>query len=169
MPIVSQPASVNLQAARRASALRYAQLGCDLLATIGLDQPTRLRNTLSGRAGRRRDGSISLACPWPTTTRRRLYIAAHEVAHIVLHYRVDGTRIRQLRHVEEYEAEQWAHRWLREHGVAVPRKETDRAKLYVRAKITRAIKNGAKTIDPAAAKYAGMPARLFPAKSAVEE
>jgi hypothetical protein len=159
MPIASQPTAANFQAARRAAAERYAQLGCDLLATVGLDQPTTVRKTLSGRAGRRRDGSISLACPWPTTTRRRLYIAAHEVAHIVLHYRVDGTRIRQLQHVKEYEAEQWAHRWLREHGVAVPRKETDRARRYVRAKINQAIKNGAKTIDSAAAKYAGMPAR----------
>jgi hypothetical protein len=48
------------------------------------------------------------------------------------------------------------HRWLREHGVAVPRKETRNAKGYVRSKIRRAIKSGVKTIDTAAARYAGM-------------
>jgi len=162
MAIINPPSAAALQAARLAAVGRYTQLGRELLATIGLEQPTAVRKTLSGRAGRRRDGSITLTCPWPTTTRRRLYIAAHEVAHIVLHYHPDGTRITRPSHVKEFEAERWAHQWMRSHGVPVPRKDTARAKNYVRTKIRRAIKNGAKAIDAKAAKYAGMLASLLP-------
>jgi hypothetical protein len=59
--------------------------------------------------------------------------------------------------VKEHEAETWAHKRMREHGVAVPRVMTTGAKAYVRRKIRTAIRSGAKRIDPAAAKFAKRP------------
>ena len=59
-----------------------------------------------------------------------------------------------LRHVEEMEAEQWAHARMREAGVPVPRAMTNRAKRYVARKIEQATVRGAKTIDPKAVAYA---------------
>jgi len=59
-------------------------------------------------------------------------------------------------HVKEMQAEQWAHEKMRENGVPVPRSQTKRAKAYVTRKIHGAISRGAKNIDPAARKFAGM-------------
>ena len=58
------------------------------------------------------------------------------------------------RQVEEMEAEQWAHRKMRESGVAVSRVITTRAKKYVARKIKQAEQRGAKKIDAAARRYA---------------
>lgn len=95
---------------------------------------------------------------WPTewrmivpkpTTRRRLHIYLHEVAHIVLnHVR------KKPRHVEEMEAEKWAFRVMREEGVAVPRVSRKRAKRYVARKIRQAKARGAKRINAEAAAFA---------------
>jgi hypothetical protein len=46
---------------------------------------------------------------------------------------------------------------MREHDVAVPQRMTERAKAYVARKIGRARARGAKRIDSAAAKFAGVP------------
>ena len=43
---------------------------------------------------------------------------------------------------------------MREHGIAVPRKETKEAKRYVARQIRRAIARGAKRIDPEARRFA---------------
>ena len=147
-----------LSMARNAAAKRYSALGSKLLASIGLAEPTTIRRSLTGFASRRSDGTIRLACPWPTTTRRRLYVCAHEVAHIVLHYTPSGKRIKKPRHMKEHEAELWAHRWLRDQGIAVPRQETERAKNYVASKIEAAIRNGAmiSSIARPAAAWAGV-------------
>jgi hypothetical protein len=49
-------------------------------------------------------------------TRCQLYILAHECAHIVLGH---IGKARKPRHLEEVEAERWAHEALRRYGVAV--------------------------------------------------
>lgn len=105
------------------------------------------RKSLSGRCYWHRK---HIQAPRPIT-RKSLYIFLHECAHAVLHAVRDRKR---TRHVEEYQAEQWAHARMREHGIAVPRVMTVRAKQYVRHKIRQAKRAGASTIDPAAAKFA---------------
>jgi hypothetical protein len=73
----------------------------------------------------------------------------HECGHAHLH--LNG---RKKRHVEEMEAERFAYEKMREHGIAVPRKETKRAKHYVARKIKQALTSGAKRIDPEARRFA---------------
>ncbi len=76
------------------------------------------------------------------TTRRRLYVLAHECGHVALkHLR------KEPRHRQEYEAERWAHAALRRNGVAVPRVEMTEARVHVAQEIRRAIARGAKSID----------------------
>jgi hypothetical protein len=88
-----------------------------------------------------------IEAPKPTT-RRRLYVWAHECAHVALRH-IENKPC----HREEYEAEQWAAAALRRHGVPVPRKELTRAKKYVAMKIRRAELRGAKRIDAEARKW----------------
>ena len=90
-----------------------------------------------------------MVAPRPLT-RKALYIYLHECGHFVLH----GRR-RKARHVEEYEAERWAHAKMREAGLRVPRAMTVRAKAYVARMIHRAIRSGAKHINRAAAEWSG--------------
>jgi hypothetical protein len=82
-------------------------------------------------------------------TRKPLYIFLHECAHAHLH-REGG----KARHVEEMEAERWAHERMRENGVAVPRSQTQGAKRYVGSWIGRDIANETMSIDPKARRYA---------------
>jgi hypothetical protein len=89
-----------------------------------------------------------IKAPEPTT-RNRLYVWAHECGHVTLKH--NNTK---PRHIAEYEAERWAHAALRRHGIAVPRKQTKRAKDYVARKIRQAQRRGAKHIDPAARNFA---------------
>src|SRR5260370_29869582 len=91
-------------------------------------------------------GEIHVPPPFP---RRALHISLHECAHIALNH--VG---KKPRHVEELEAEQWAFRKMREHGIAVPRKSSRRAKRYVAYKIRQAERRGAKHIDAKAKKFA---------------
>ncbi len=97
-----------------------------------------------GLHGRALPGQKFIKAPRPTT-RRRLYVWAHECAHVAL-----GHNDRLPVHREEYEAERWAAAALRRYGVPVPRKETRRAKRYVAHKIRMAERRGAKRIDPEA-------------------
>jgi hypothetical protein len=108
------------------------------------------RKNLSGRCYHEEK---RLAAPRPVT-RNALYIFLHECAHAHLHDDAGGRR--KPSHVKEHEAEQWAHERMREHGIAVPRRMTARAKAYVARKIGRARARGAKTIDSAAAKFVGV-------------
>lgn len=99
---------------------------------------------LRGLRGRAYPKAKRIQAPEPTT-RRRLYIWAHECAHVALeHGKGEAT------HRKEYEAEQWAHAALRRHGIPVPRRATNRAREYVAMKIRRAERRGAKHIDPQA-------------------
>jgi hypothetical protein len=86
------------------------------------------------------------------TTRRRLHIYLHEVAHVVLNH-----NRKKPRHVEELEAEQWATATMRKHGIPVPRKTLKGSKAHIRRAIRKAYKRGAKKIDKNAANYADLP------------
>lgn len=108
------------------------------------------RKSLTGRAYTRNEVRI-IEAPRPVT-RRSLYVFLHECAHHLLGHLTD----RRATHVHELEAERWAHATMRAEGIAVPRKETKRAKRYVATKIRRALKRGAKSIDPKAARFAGV-------------
>ncbi|QDU25872.1 hypothetical protein ETAA8_09440 [Anatilimnocola aggregata] len=85
--------------------------------------------------------------PTPTT-RRRLYIVAHEAGHVALKH-TGSLPV----HRKEYEAEIYAHDALRRHGVAVPAKSTIRAKQYVAYRIRQAVVRGAKAIDREALRW----------------
>jgi hypothetical protein len=63
------------------------------------------------------------------TTRRQLYVLAHECGHIALHSALKSRR--KPRHVEEHEAESYAHRALAAHGFEVPDVSTFGARCYV--------------------------------------
>jgi len=130
----------------------------------------RIRKTLSGRAY----SAAEIAVPRPVT-RRALHIFLHECAHIALGHvktaqfapmlphggpgpapAASLPRIRRKpRHVEEYEAEQWAFDRMRESGIPIPRKSLRRAKSYVVYKIRQARRRGAKVIDKDAQRWAG--------------
>jgi len=86
----------------------------------------------------------------PPTTRRRLTTVAHECGHVALNH-----DRRHPSHRQEYEACKWGFEALRRHGIAVPRKEVEDGKRYVRQKIDQAIRRGAKRIDREAAKWCG--------------
>jgi hypothetical protein len=89
-----------------------------------------------------------IQAPRPVT-RKALYIFLHECAHAHLHQ--DAIR---ERHVEELEAERWAHERMREHGIAVPRSQSQGAKQNVARQIRRDLADGARRIDPQARRYA---------------
>jgi hypothetical protein len=134
----------ELQAARKAAAERFMAIG---LQYVPEGWTVKYRKALSGRAYLT---SKRIEAPRPVT-RKSLYIFLHECAHAHLHV---GSR--KKRHVEEMEAEQWAHEKMREHGIAVPRSMTVRAKGYVARMIVKAVRRGAKTIDGAAFRYSGI-------------
>jgi hypothetical protein len=92
-----------------------------------------------------------IKAPEPTT-RRRLYVWAHECAHVALGHSGGGPV-----HGQECEVEKWAHAALRRHGIVVPRKESERAREYVGLKIRRAERRGARAIDPEARRWSRKP------------
>ena len=126
----------------------------------------RIRRTLSGRAY----SAAEIAAPRPVT-RRALHIFLHECAHVALGHVFAPTLphggpgpaqaasepriMRKPRHVEEYEAEQWAFARMRESGIPIPRKSLRRAKSYVAYKIRQARRRGAKAVDREAQRWAG--------------
>ena len=65
-----------------------------------------VRTKLTGRAFVKQR---EIEVPWPTTTRKRLYIVAHEIGHVVLGHA--GNRLPAYK--REYQAEQFAHELLR--------------------------------------------------------
>lgn len=112
----------------------------------------RIRKVLSGRA----HNTAEISVPRPVT-RRALHIFLHECAHIVLGHvgtKTSPKQSKKPRHVEEFEAEQWAFDRMREAGISVPRKSLRRAKGYVAFKIRQALRRGAKTIDHDAQRWA---------------
>ena len=136
--------TIDLQQARREAAQRFHAIGMSYLPEGWTFMHCK---ALAGRCYWKKKYLVG---PKPVT-RKALYIWLHECAHAHLHNKSSGPKIR---HVEEFEAEQWAHAKMREHGIPVPRVMTERAKAYVARKIRQAEKRGAKRIDPAARKFA---------------
>ena len=95
---------------------------------------------------------FKIVAPSPVT-RRRLYVFLHECGHAWLDHHEYGRK--KPMYLQEFEAEQWAMRVMREEGVPVPRASTRRAKSYVAWKIRIAVARGAKRIDRKAARFAG--------------
>jgi hypothetical protein len=142
-PKMKSMSGIALQEARRAAAERFEHIG-HLYVPEGYT--VKYRKSLSGRHyGKRK----LIQAPRPRT-RKSLYIFLHECAHAHLHTHNGNTP----RHVEEMEAEKWAHAKMREHGISVPRLMTKRAKQYVARKIRQAERHGAKTINAEARAFA---------------
>lgn len=135
----------ELQAARAAATARFLAVAAALKSEAGVVEH-KVRNSLSGRAFK--TGMIEAP---EGRTRKQLYILAHECGHVALKHHFER---KQPRHVQELQAEQWAHDALRRHGVPVPRSMTERAKRNVAHKITQAARHGAKTISAKARKFA---------------
>jgi hypothetical protein len=96
-------------------------------------------------------GGYLLQAPYPNTL-KRLYIFLHECAHAHLDHGHNGNT---PRHVEELEAEMWAHDKMKGHGLEIPPEITAKARDYVAQKIVQAERRGAKNINPEAIKFAG--------------
>ncbi len=129
-----RPATIEqLQAGRLA--MKEKCIAAALAETPEQIKLIRVRRSISGLAYVTR-GILEVPRPF---TRRALHVFFHEVAHIVLNH------IRQKpRHVEEMEAEQWAHDAMRRHGFAVPRERLRHAKWHVARQINRALRRGQK-------------------------
>lgn len=134
----------DLQAARKAAAERFTAIA---MQYVPEGYTVEYRKSLSGRHFGKR---MLIQAPRPVT-RKSLYIFLHECAHAHLH-----RNCKPPVHVMEMQAEKWAHDKMREHGVAVPRSMTLRAKRYVARKIRRARRAGAKSIDREAARFASL-------------
>jgi hypothetical protein len=147
----------SLQQARAKAVERFLAVADVLKAEAGVTEHI-VRASLTGRAL----PSGKIKAP-EGRSRKQLYILAHECAHIALRH----SEARTPRHVQEMEAEKWAHAALRRHGVAVPRAMTELAKRYVQWKIEQAKRRGAKRIDKEAAAFARMPVRRPAARGAV--
>jgi hypothetical protein len=143
-----------LQRAKREAAKRFYEIGMNSLPA---GWTFAFRKSLTGLCW---TDKKHIDAPRPVT-RKSLYIWLHECAHAHLH----GPRNRKPSHVKEYEAEVWAHGVMRAHGIPVPRKMTEHARRNVLHKIDQANASGAKSIDPAAQKYALGPSGMkFAAK-----
>lgn len=135
--------TAELQAAKRQAAERYKAVAKTILSEAEVEHVRYHDKGLRGRAWAK---ERRVLVPHPTT-RRRLYIVAHEAGHIEL------AHVHGKVHRQEYEAERYAHEALRKHEVAVPAKSTKRAKEYVAWKIHQAIRRGAQTIDKEALEW----------------
>jgi len=101
------------------------------------------RKQLTGRVSYR-----NRTCAMPEIkTRKSLYIALHELGHIV------NGHIRPV-YKGEYLAEKYAHARMRELGLTIPRIVTARAKEYVQMKIRRAERRHINYVDPQIRKWA---------------
>lgn len=139
-----QPAQIKAAIAGRLKMTERCLAAAALLKQEAGVSEHILRTSLSGRAWYK---LRRISAP-EGRTRKQLYILAHECAHIALQH------LDKPVHVRETEAEQWAHEALRRHSLAVPKSMTARARQYVAYKINRALKRGAKHIDPRAARFA---------------
>jgi hypothetical protein len=101
--------------------------------------------------GRYFSALMLIQAPRPVTP-KSLYIFLHECAHANLGH---SSKSSTPRHVQEYEAEMWAHAKMVKHGIPVPPEYTERARRYVAFKIMQAERRGAKRIDPQARAFAG--------------
>jgi hypothetical protein len=141
--MISIRSGEELRAARLAAAARFEAIAAPY---VPAGWTVIYRKSLSGCCNHT---TRTIAAPRPRT-RKALYIFLHECAHAELH----PPPKKLPRHVEEMEAEKWAHAKMRQHGISVPRAMTVRAKRYVARKIKQAMRRGAKTIDARARAFA---------------
>lgn len=134
---------MTLQELRKAAAERFLAIG---MAYVPEGWTYAYRKSLSGRCWYERK---HIEGPRPVT-RKSLYIWLHECAHA---HGISRATKRRPVHVIEMQAELWAHERMREHGIAVPKAMTERAKRYVARKIKQAGPRA--KIDPAARAFAG--------------
>ena len=115
------------------SRARYAAVA--LANTPDNVRVVRICTSLSGFACiNPKHSDFGMLCAPRPVTRKALYIYLHECAHFVLH----ADRKRRGSYVEEMEAEQWAHKKMREAGIAVPRMMTRDAKYQIAVLMIRA-------------------------------
>jgi hypothetical protein len=134
--------------------------GRQLLAEIHLQQPHIIADGYYGSVSIPGSDRI-LEGPWPTSDRGMLYVLAHEVGHWVLHTERGPVgnwtwRLGYLDYEGEYEAEQYAHKRLRNFGIAVPKDETECAKANVRQHIRRFLDYGSRLPCAKISKWAGV-------------
>ena len=79
----------------------------------------------------------------PPTTRKRMYIIAHELGHLALH-----TKTSKRQFIKEFEAEKYAHALMRRFKIRISRAMTKRAKNYVQYRINLSIRRGLKAPIP---------------------
>jgi hypothetical protein len=122
----------ELQVARKAFAEK-----CQAIAIQCLPEGYTVENrkSLSGHCDMK---TKVIKAPQPVT-RKSLYVFLHECAHAVLNHMG-----KLPRHVEEMQAEKWAHERMREHGIPVPTSMSERVKRYVERKIHGALRRGAR-------------------------
>ena len=148
-PIDAVTLAEKMKSLRAKSATRLRGVAESLVAESGVTSVVHDQKSLKGyayvQAGEKPSGVIHVPLP---TTRRRLYVFAHECGHVALGH--DGS---VPYHRQEFEAERWAHAALRRHGIAVPKKEHLKAKEYVARKIHQAVVRGAKQIDRASYQF----------------
>jgi len=139
----------RLRAGKEAMAKRCREAATKIAEEAGVKTIHEDRKTLSGWAW---PASKTISVP-PPTTRRRLFIYAHECAHVALDH-IGKTP----RHREEYEAQRWAIEAMRRYGVPVPKRSLQRAKSHVGWKIIQAVRRGAKKVNRTALNWslAGM-------------
>lgn len=133
------------------------ELGRQLLAEIGLEQPHIITDYLRGFV-RTANGKREMMAPWPTSTREGLYVLAHEIGHWQLHTVHLGrgwwTHRDLSTLVMEYESERYAHRRLRELGVPVPRYITRLSKMNVAEKVRAELRHSTDAPDGKIARWA---------------
>lgn len=127
---------------------RYARIGEEWNRRFSI----RTIYPITSLNGKAWPGSRDIQGPWPTTTRNRLYIWAHEVGHVALEHTSPSIPV----YVREYEAERFAVALMREAGLHVPLTMIERGKCYVRSKIVKALRRGLRQIDPKIAAWAGV-------------
>jgi hypothetical protein len=96
-------------------------------------------NGLYGRAFCELD---EIVIPKPTTA-MRMYIIAHELGHLALHY-----KCKKRQFIKEYEAEIYAYNLMKKYKIDIPRKSILRAKKYVIYRIRLSLKRGLKESVP---------------------
>jgi hypothetical protein len=151
IPAQLQPITgAELQRRRRQAEAKFLQIAAALKAEDGITRHDVCKE-LRGLAWC--DSGVILAPEG--RTRKQLYILAHECAHVALKHGEQPDRARKPQHVEELEAEQWAHDALRRYGVPVPRVMTHGARRYVGHWIEKDERNGVIVTHEEALRFAG--------------
>ena len=98
----------KLQQGKKAMAEKCQRVGKAILDEAGVKKVS-YHDLLSGRAC----AELKVVCVPTPTTRRRLYVLAHEAGHVALNH----INVKPI-HRQEYEAEKYAQDALRRHGIS---------------------------------------------------